>query len=98
VYIAGGFGHHIDLDNAVAIGLLPDLPRERFTFLGNASLDGAKLCLLSKEKREEALAAHRAMTYVELSTDQRFFDRFSSASFLPHTDLGRFPSVGKLRE
>ena len=98
VYIAGGFGHHIDLDNAVAIGLLPDLPRERFTFLGNASLDGAKLCLLSKEKREEALAAHRAMTYVELSTDQRFFDRFSSASFLPHTDLNRFPSIGRIRE
>jgi uncharacterized 2Fe-2S/4Fe-4S cluster protein (DUF4445 family) len=97
VYIAGGFGHHIDLDNAVAIGLLPDLPRERFTFLGNASLDGAKLCLLSKEKREEALAAHRAMTYVELSTDQRFFDRFSSASFLPHTDLGRFPSIEQIR-
>lgn len=98
VHIAGGFGHHIDLDNAVAIGLLPDLPRERFTFLGNASLDGAKLCLLSKEKREEALAAHRAMTYVELSTDQRFFDRFSSASFLPHTDLNRFPSIGRIRE
>ncbi|HNX47696.1 MAG TPA: ASKHA domain-containing protein [Methanomassiliicoccales archaeon] len=97
VYIAGGFGHHIDLDNAVAIGLLPDLPRERFTFLGNASLDGAKLCLLSQEKREEALAAHRAMTYVELSTDQRFFDRFSSASFLPHTDLSRFPSIEQIR-
>ncbi len=93
VYIAGGFGHHIDLDNAVAIGLLPDLPRDRFTFLGNASLDGAKLCLLCEEKRKEALRVHRSMTYVELSTDQRFFDRFSSASFLPHTELDRFPSV-----
>lgn len=93
VYIAGGFGRHIDLDNAVAIGLLPDLPRDRFIFLGNASLDGARLFLLSREKREEALAVHRAMTYVELSTDHRFFDRFSSASFLPHTELERFPSV-----
>jgi len=93
VYIAGGFGHHIDLDNAVAIGLMPDIPRERFTFLGNASLDGAKLYLLSGEMREEALRVHRAMAYVELSTDQRFFERFSSATFLPHTDLRRFPSV-----
>ncbi|MCG7844552.1 MAG: ASKHA domain-containing protein [Methanomassiliicoccales archaeon] len=93
VYIAGGFGHHIDLDNAVAIGLLPDLPRERFTFLGNAALDGAKMCLLSAQKRDEALQVHRSMTYVELSTDQRFFDHFSSASFLPHTDLERFPSL-----
>jgi uncharacterized 2Fe-2S/4Fe-4S cluster protein (DUF4445 family) len=73
--------------------LLPDLPREKFTFLGNASLDGAKLCLLSDEKREQAMRVHKAMTYVELSTDQRFFDRFSSASFLPHTDLDRFPSL-----
>lgn len=97
VYIAGGFGHHIDLDNAVAIGLLPDLPRERFTFLGNASLDGAKLCLLSDERRKEAMRVHKAMTYVELSTDQRFFDRFSSASFLPHTDLDRFPSLKQVR-
>jgi hypothetical protein len=37
------------------------------------------------------------MTYVELSTDQRFFDRFSSASFLPHTDLGKFPSIQQVR-
>jgi uncharacterized 2Fe-2S/4Fe-4S cluster protein (DUF4445 family) len=93
VHIAGGFGHHIDLDNAVAIGLLPDLPRERFTFLGNASLEGARLCLLSEGMRAQALQVHRSMTYVELSTDQRFFDRFSSASFLPHTDLDRFPSL-----
>lgn len=97
VYIAGGFGHHIHLDNAVTIGLLPDIPRDRFTFLGNASLDGARMCLLSRESREEALAVHKAMTYVELSTDQRFFDRFSSASFLPHTDLDRFPSVARLK-
>ncbi|MCG7840689.1 MAG: ASKHA domain-containing protein [Methanomassiliicoccales archaeon] len=93
VYIAGGFGYHIDMDNAIAIGLLPDLPRNRFKFLGNASLDGARLCLLSEEKRKEALQVHRSMTYIELSTDQRFFDRFSSASFLPHTDLERFPSL-----
>lgn len=93
VFIAGGFGHHIDLDNAVAIGLLPDLPRERFTFIGNGSLEGARQCLLSQAKRDEAMRVHRSMTYVELSTDQRFFDRFSSASFLPHTDLGRFPSL-----
>jgi uncharacterized 2Fe-2S/4Fe-4S cluster protein (DUF4445 family) len=98
VYIAGGFGHHIDLDNAVAIGLVPDLSRNIFTFLGNASLDGAKMCLLSEEGRKEAQAVHQAMTYVELSTDQRFFDRFSSASFLPHTDLERFPSVKQIRE
>ncbi|MDD1746197.1 MAG: ASKHA domain-containing protein, partial [Methanomassiliicoccales archaeon] len=95
VYIAGGFGNYIDIENAVAIGLLPDLPRKRFDFIGNAALAGAVQTLLSKRKRKEALQAYEDMTYVELSTSQAFFDEFSSASFLPHTDGERFPSVWK---
>ncbi|MDD1756452.1 MAG: ATP-binding protein, partial [Methanomassiliicoccales archaeon] len=95
IYIAGGFGNYIDIENAVAIGLLPDLPRKRFDFIGNAALAGAVQTLLSKRKRKEALQAYEDMTYVELSTSQAFFDEFSSASFLPHTDGERFPSVWK---
>ncbi|MDD1746788.1 MAG: ASKHA domain-containing protein [Methanomassiliicoccales archaeon] len=93
IYIAGGFGNYIDVENAVTIGLLPDLPRKRFEFIGNAALAGALLTLLSREKRAKALQVHEDMTYVELSTSQAFFDEFSSASFLPHTDAERFPSV-----
>ena len=93
VYIAGGFGNYIDVENAILIGLLPDLPRGTFEFIGNAALAGAVECLLSQERRAEARRIHEDMTYVELSTSQAFFDEFSSASFLPHTDAERFPSV-----
>jgi uncharacterized 2Fe-2S/4Fe-4S cluster protein (DUF4445 family) len=91
--IAGGFGSYINIDNAQAIGLLPDLPRERFEFLGNASLGGAKLCLLSERMRKEAGDIYGMMTYLDLSSSQPFFDQYSSALFLPHTDLEQFPRV-----
>jgi len=93
VCIAGGFGNFIDVENAVTIGLLPDLPRNKFDFIGNAALAGAVQVLLSQEKRSRALQVYEDMTYVELSTSQAFFDEFSSASFLPHTDSESFPSV-----
>jgi uncharacterized 2Fe-2S/4Fe-4S cluster protein (DUF4445 family) len=95
VCIAGGFGNYIDIENAVTIGLLPDLPRKRFDFIGNAALAGALQTLLSQEKRRKALQVYEDMTYLELSTSKAFFDEFSSASFLPHTDQERFPSVWK---
>jgi len=95
VYVAGGFGNYIDVDNAKTIGLLPDLPKDKFSFIGNASLGGARLALLSQKKREEALEVHRSMTYLELTTNASFFDRFTSASFLPHTDQSQFPSMEK---
>jgi uncharacterized 2Fe-2S/4Fe-4S cluster protein (DUF4445 family) len=93
VCIAGGFGNYIDVENAITIGLLPDLPRCRFDFIGNAALAGAEQVLLSEEKRREAFEVYESMTYLELSTSQAFFDEFSSATFLPHTDAERFPSV-----
>lgn len=93
VFVAGGFGNYIDVHNAITIGLLPDIPRDRFSFIGNASLGGARLALMSQSKRDEALEVHRSMTYLELTTNASFFDRFTSASFLPHTELSQFPSL-----
>ena len=93
VFVAGGFGNYIDVNNAITIGLLPDIPRDKFSFIGNASLGGARLALMSQSKRDEALEVHRSMTYLELTTNASFFDRFTSASFLPHTELSQFPSL-----
>ncbi|OPY33086.1 MAG: Na(+)-translocating NADH-quinone reductase subunit F [Methanomassiliicoccales archaeon PtaU1.Bin124] len=93
VYIAGGFGNYIDVEKAINIGLLPDIPRDRFVFLGNAALGGAWSALLSRERREEAKRVYRSMTYLELTTNQGFFDHFTSALFLPHTEIEKFPSV-----
>jgi uncharacterized 2Fe-2S/4Fe-4S cluster protein (DUF4445 family) len=93
VLIGGSFGKYINVEKAVGIGLLPDLPWERFDFLGNTSVKGAYLALLDREMRAEVAEIASAMTYVELSADNSFYEAFTSALFLPHTDLTRFPSV-----
>jgi len=93
VLIGGAFGKYINVEKAVDIGLLPDLPWERFEFLGNTSVKGAYLALLDREVRAEVAGIASAMTYIELSADNSFYEAFTSALFLPHTDLSRFPSV-----
>ncbi|MEW5745987.1 MAG: ASKHA domain-containing protein [Nitrospirota bacterium] len=98
VYIAGGFGNYINVERAIIFGMLPDLPKERFVFLGNTSITGAYLCLLSEELRKEAEEIAAKMTYVELSVSRNFMDEYMSALFLPHTDIGQFPSVAALMQ
>lgn len=93
VIIAGGFGHYLELDKAVTIGLLPEVPFERVKFLGNGSLLGARLMLLSRRAASEAADLAAKMTYLELSTDAYFMDRYVAALFLPHTDASAFPGV-----
>ena len=93
VYISGGFGNYVDVRNGIAVGLFPDLPRERFRFIGNGSLNGAAMCLSSRRALEEAEAVAARMTYFELSTDPLFMNDFTSSLFLPHTGLERFPTV-----
>ena len=93
VYISGGFGNYLDVGKAITIGLLPDLPIETFQFLGNGSLQGAKMMLLSRQALAEAEMIASRMTYIELSTDPKFMNEYTSALFLPHTDIERFPSV-----
>jgi uncharacterized 2Fe-2S/4Fe-4S cluster protein (DUF4445 family) len=93
VLIGGGFGQYINVEKAVQIGLLPDMPWDRFQFLGNTSLKGAYLALLDYKNRNQIAEIAKKMTYIELSADNRFFDAFTSAMFLPHTDMTLFPSV-----
>lgn len=96
VYIGGGFGNYLNVEKAIVLGMLPDLPKERFRFLGNTSIAGAYLCLLSEEMRKEVAEIANRMTYVELSTSRRFMEEYMSALFLPHTDITQFPTVKKL--
>jgi uncharacterized 2Fe-2S/4Fe-4S cluster protein (DUF4445 family) len=93
--IGGSFGKYINVEKAVQIGLLPDLPWERFNFLGNTSIKGAYLALLDQEARKKIESIASRMTYIELSADNSFFEAFMSALFLPHTDMTSFPSVEK---
>lgn len=93
VFIAGAFGYHLDIERAISIGMFPDLPRNKYTFIGNGALGGARLALLSKKRRREVEEIFKKMTYLELSVDNEFYNEFSSSLFIPHTDLGQFPSV-----
>ncbi len=93
-YVAGGFGAFLDIDNAVAIGLLPDLERSKFRFIGNSSLSGARQILLSYRALKLAEEIAKKITYFELSVDPLYMDEYVAALFFPHTDLSRFTSLG----
>ena len=96
--ITGGFGQYLDLDKAVFIGLLPDLDRRKFQSLGNSSIAGAYMVLLSEKYRKEALEISNRMTYIDFSSNNQFMDEFTSALFLPHMNIEEFPSVKKIMQ
>lgn len=93
VYIAGAFGNRLDVAHCITIGLLPDMPVERIEFIGNSSVAGARLVMLSRRMFDEVHRIRDRITYRELMVDPTYMEQFTSACFLPHTDLARFPSV-----
>jgi uncharacterized 2Fe-2S/4Fe-4S cluster protein (DUF4445 family) len=98
VLVGGAFGQYINVENAIQIGLLPDLPWDRFQFLGNTSVLGTYMALLSNQARAQVDDIAEKMTYIELSADNAFFEAFTAALFLPHTEINRFPSVAEIWE
>lgn len=73
VYVAGSFGAKLNADNAVEIGLLPSVSRDRITFIGESAVVGAKIALKSSKAREEVEEVVRGkVKYVELSADPEF--------------------------
>ncbi len=98
VILAGNFGSYLDLEQAITIGLLPDIPRDRFFFAGNTSLLGAEICAYSWPKFKEMEEVAQMMTHFDLSDNPRFMDNYVSCLFLPHTDLSLFPSVKEALE
>jgi uncharacterized 2Fe-2S/4Fe-4S cluster protein (DUF4445 family) len=96
VFIGGSFGKFINVEKAIEIGLLPDMPWDRFHFLGNTSIRGAYRALIDKTQRERVKEIASKMTYIELIADNKFYDAFTSALFLPHTNMHLFPSVAKI--
>jgi uncharacterized 2Fe-2S/4Fe-4S cluster protein (DUF4445 family) len=93
MFIGGSFGKYINIEKAIQIGLLPDMPWDKFHFLGNTAIKGAYMALLETTQRENITDIAKRMTYIELSADNTFYDAFTSALFLPHTDMHKFPSV-----
>ncbi|WKY45300.1 ASKHA domain-containing protein [Eubacteriaceae bacterium ES2] len=93
IYVSGAFGTYINLESAITIGLYPDLPRERFVFLGNSSLEGATLLLSDRHLMAELTDLQKKIEYLEFGAAIDFLSRMYAARFLPHTNLNDYPSV-----
>ncbi len=79
LYVAGGFANYLDLDNAIAIGFLAPVPRERIHKAGNAALDGVRRALLSVSARRRLEEATAHVEHIELETTPDFFEIFVEA-------------------
>jgi len=95
VILAGNFGNYIDLEQSICIGLLPDIDRDKFYYLGNASLLGAQISLVDHKRFWERTVVSKLMTNMELSENPNFMNHYMASLFLPHTDMGLFPTVKK---
>jgi uncharacterized 2Fe-2S/4Fe-4S cluster protein (DUF4445 family) len=83
VVVAGAFGTYLDVNSALAVGMFPPLPRERFVQVGNAAGMGAKLALMSRRCRQVAGDIARRVEYVELTTHPHFVEAYTRALVLP---------------
>ena len=92
IYVAGGIGSGINMENAVRIGMFPDVDRALFQYIGNSSLAGAYALVLSNAAAEKVHEVASNMTYLELSTEPKYMEEFVAACFLPHTNKELFPS------
>ncbi|OEU79906.1 MAG: hypothetical protein BA872_08415 [Desulfobacterales bacterium C00003060] len=95
VIIAGAFGRYINIEKGIRIGLFPEMPVEKFHFLGNGALLGSRLVCVSKEMLSEVERIGKMMANIELSDNPSFMDKYMGALFLPHTDTYLFPAVTK---
>ena len=95
VIIAGAFGSHLDIEKSITIGLLPDIPQDRFIFVGNGSLTGSRLVSFSTDLLDDARKVAMMMTNLELSESHDFMHHYVAALFLPHTNADQFPNVSK---
>jgi len=94
LYVAGAFGTYTDLENAVRLGIFPELPNAEIHPIGNGSLSGAYATLMSMEKRKEAREIAERTVYVDLLVDMEFMEEYSRALYLPGAKE-YFPSFSK---
>ena len=93
IILAGGFGSFVDLEKAMAIGLLPEMDPAKVVFIGNGSLMGAKMSCLTNRIRRDVAEVREKMTNFELSETRSYMDHYVAALFLPHTDMELFPEL-----
>jgi uncharacterized 2Fe-2S/4Fe-4S cluster protein (DUF4445 family) len=89
-YIAGAFGNYINIENAISIGLVPNIPREKIRFVGNTAIRGAKIAAFYREGFKKIAEIRRTTTYYDLMGADDYVEEFQKAMFLPHTDIELF--------
>lgn len=89
--IAGAFGAYIDVASGIEIGMLPDLPRERYLQVGNAAGLGVRMMLASRQARRRAAELAASCRYLELSTRGDFQKVFLNNIGFPHLRHEAFP-------
>jgi uncharacterized 2Fe-2S/4Fe-4S cluster protein (DUF4445 family) len=93
--VAGAFGSHVDKVQAMVMGMFPDCDLDKVEFVGNAAGDGARIALLSVDRRREANKIARKVEYIELALEEDFNDRFGEAMQFPHM-FDKFPHIEHL--
>ena len=83
LYLAGAFGAYTDLSNVIKLGIFPEFPNAKIRPIGNGSLSGAYVTLLSMKKREDANAIAQSMLYIDLLADVMFAETYSEAIYIP---------------
>jgi uncharacterized 2Fe-2S/4Fe-4S cluster protein (DUF4445 family) len=94
VYVAGAFGTYINSQSARNIGMYPDIPLDRFRYVGNAA--GARALLKSSTLRATARTIAQTIKYFPLGNEPDFQIQFLDALYIPHKDLELFPSVKRV--
>lgn len=83
-YLAGGFGRHLDITSSKRIGLIPNIDETKIIQVGNTSIEGACIALLSRRKRNELESAVKNITHCRLESDPNFFNYFvDGCQFIP---------------
>ena len=93
--LAGGFAKHINLENAICIGLLPDIEIEKYDVIGNGSLAGAALALLDKGTQQDYLDLIEKPEIVTLNQTEHFTNYFQEALAIPNLDESDFLTRGQ---
>jgi uncharacterized 2Fe-2S/4Fe-4S cluster protein (DUF4445 family) len=96
IYFSGAFGNYINKENAIIIGLIPEVPVGQIKNIGNGAVEGANLALINRKKRKTLDEIAKNIAYIELNAETSFMDEYTGSSFLPHTDLSLFPGVQKM--
>lgn len=94
-YVAGNFGSRINPESAIAIGMLPEIPVDRFVNIGNASGLGAVHVLLSIDTMNAIPEILDKIFYVEMNVQGDFMNELTGSLFLPHTSRTLFPGAWK---